>query len=230
MTAPRTLWRLAGVCGLVHIVAILVGLALAQPALFEDGTAGIQADYVEADLARSLTGGLIEALGFVLLVPALVFVSRVLGRRSEVGRFAAQTGLACGVGYVAVTLAVGFPAGAAALYGAQHGLDLDVAFALNNVRIFGYFLSLALLGGNVIGIAASALTDGRSRWIGGFGLAAGLALLAGPVLAVAGLQDFATLLWMVWWVGVSVWMLRAPGVGAAAPDQSATDRLDPVRA
>jgi hypothetical protein len=116
------------------------------------------------------------------------------------------------------------------LYGAQHGLDLDVAFALNNVRIFGYFLSLALLGGNVIGIAASSLADGRSRWIGGFGLVAGVALLAGPVLAVAGLQDFATLLWMVWWVGVSVWMLRAAGGGAAAPDQSAVDRLDPVRA
>ena len=45
MTAPRTLWRLACACALVHVVAILVGIALAQPALFQDGTVGIQADY-----------------------------------------------------------------------------------------------------------------------------------------------------------------------------------------
>ena len=37
------------------------------------------------------------------------------------------------------------------MYGAQHGLDVDAAFALNNVRIFGYFLSLLLLAGSTLG-------------------------------------------------------------------------------
>ena len=63
----------------------------------------------------------------------------------------------CGIAYVAVTFAVGFPAGAAAMYGAQHGLDVDAAFALNNLRIFGYFLSLMLLAGSTLGIALSAI-------------------------------------------------------------------------
>ena len=144
---PHRLWQVAGALGLAHIVLIPVGIALQQSALFADGTAGIRDRYVEGDFARTASGGMLEAFGFLLLLPALVFLARALGRRTEVGRWAAQSGLMCGVAYVAVTFAVGFPAGAAAMYGAQHGLDVDAAFALNNVRIFGYFLSLLLLGG-----------------------------------------------------------------------------------
>jgi hypothetical protein len=106
-----------------------------------------------------MAGGMIETLGFVLLIPALVFLARAIGRRTDIGRWAAQTALMAGMGYVAVTMAVGFPAGAASLYGAEHGLDLETAFALNNVRIFGYFLSLSLLGAHAIGLAIAARQD-----------------------------------------------------------------------
>ena len=108
-----------------------------------------------------------------------------------------------------MTFAVGFPAGAAAMYGAQHGLDVDAAFALNNVRIFGYFLSLLLLGGSTLGIALSALADGvHRRWIGGFGVVTGVALLVSTPLAGIGQQDWGTLVCMVWFVGVGVLLLR----------------------
>ena len=167
---PRRLWQVAGALGLAHVVLIPVGIALQRSPLFEDGTAGIRDAYVNGDFTRTVTGGMLEAFGFLLFVPALVFLARALGRRTEAGRWAAQTGLMCGVAYVAVTFAVGFPAGAAAMYGAQHGLDVDAAFALNNVRIFGYFLSLLLLAGSTLGIALSAHSDGvHRRWIGGFG-------------------------------------------------------------
>ena len=83
-----------------------------------------------------------------------------------------------------MTFAVGFPAGGAAMYGAQHGLDLETAFALNNVRIFGYFLSLMLLGGSTLGFAVAALADRvHPRWFGGFGVVTGVALLASTPLA-----------------------------------------------
>ncbi len=95
------------------------------------------------------------------------------------------------------------------MYGAQHGLDLDTAFALNNIRIFGYFLSLMLLGGSTIGFAVAALADRvHARWFGGFGLVTGVALLASTPLAGVGQQDWGTLVWMVWFVGVGVLMLR----------------------
>ncbi len=152
---------------------------------------------------------MLESVGFLLLVPALVFLARALGRRTEAGRWAAQSGLVCGAAYVAVTFAVGFPAGAVAMYGAQHGLDVDTAFALNNLRIFAYFLSLMLLAGSTLGIAFSALADGvHRRWVGGFGVVTGAGLLVSTPLSVVNLQDLGTLVWMVWFLGLGVLMLR----------------------
>ncbi|HET7349768.1 MAG TPA: hypothetical protein VFJ28_02400 [Marmoricola sp.] len=206
---PPSHWRIAGALGLAHVVLIPVGIALQRSPLFADGVGGIRESYVAGDFTRSVSGWMLEAFGFLLLVPALVFLARALGRRSESGRWAAQTGLMCGLGYVAVTFAVGFPAGAAAMYGAQHGLDLDTAFAINNLRIFSYFLSLMLLAGGTLGIAVSALADGEHRrWIGGFGIVTGVGLLVSTPLSLVELQDLGTLVWMVWFVGVCVLMLR----------------------
>ena len=218
-TVPRRLWQLAGALCLAHLALIPVGLYLQQGPLLSDGQQGIADAYVRGDLTRSFSGGVLESFGFLLMVPALVFLGRVLGRRSEVGGWAAQTGLLCGLAYVTVTFAVGFPAGGAAMYGAQHGLDLEAAFALNNVRIFGYFLSLMLLGGSTLGFAVAALADRvHPRWFGGFGIVTGLALLASTPLAGVGQQDWGSLVYLVWFAGVGVLMLRHrdPGPDAAA--------------
>ena len=206
---PRRLWQLAGGMAIAHVALIPVGLSMQRGPLFSDGVEGIEEAYVDGDLTRTLAGGIIEAYGFLLMVPVLVFLARALGRSSEAGRWAAQTGLMCGLAYITVTFAVGFPAGAAAMYGAQHGLDVDAAFALNNVRIFGYFLSLMLLGGATLGVALSALVDGFHRgWAGWFGVVAAVALLVSTPLSGVGQQDWGTLVWMVWFVGLGVLMLR----------------------
>lgn len=223
-TIPRRLWHFAGALALVHVALIPVGLFLQQGPLFADGVQGIADAYVEGDAGRAFTGGILESFGFLLMVPVLVFLGRVLGRRTEAGAWAAQTGVLCGLAYVAATFAVGFPAGGAAMYGAQHGLDLDTAFALNNVRIFGYFLSLLLLGGSTLGFAVAALADRvHPRWFGGFGIVTGVALLASTPLAGIGQQDWGSLVWMVWFVGVAVLMLRhrderpAPDAAGSTP-------------
>jgi hypothetical protein len=209
-SAPaRPLWRAAGGLVLAHVALLLAGLALQAAPRFDEGTQGIQQGYVEGDMARTMAGGMVEAFGFVLLIPALVFLARALGRRTEAGRWAAQSALLAGVAYVAVTMAVGFPAGAAALHGAQHGLDVDTAFAINNIRIFGYFLSLALLGAHAIGVAVAARQEGvLTRWVGWGGLLTGAVLLASVPAAAIGQQDWGTLVWLVWWVGVGVALLR----------------------
>ena len=208
-TIPRRLWQIAGILVIAHVVLIPIGIALQGGPLLSDGRAGIVESYVNGDLTRTFTGGVLEAFAFLLLIPALVFLARAFGRRTETGAWAAQTGLMCGLAYVAVTFAVGFPAGAAAMYGAQHGLDVDAAFALNNVRIFGYFLSLMLIGGNVLGIAISALADGvHRRWVGGFGLVTGVLLLASTPLAGIGQQDWGGLVHLIWFLGVGVLLLR----------------------
>lgn len=209
MTVARRLWQISGAVALAHTALVLTAIALMDSPLFADGAQGIRDEYVAGDLERTLTAWYLESLAFLMLVPVLVFLSRRVGHRDERARWASQTSLLCGLGYVTVTFAVGLPAGAVAMYGAQHGLDVDAAFAMNNLRIFGYFLSLVLLGGQVLGLALAALIDRfHPRWVGGFGLLTGAGLLVAPAGAPWNLQDVPTLVWMVWWVGLAVLMLR----------------------
>src|SRR6476661_63092 len=121
--SPPALARLAGGLGLAHVV--LVFAAVSQEVMVEHGAspAAVQHAYGGADLTRVFASGYVEALAFLLLVPALVLVAGLFGSGSAYARAAAQSFLALGVVYAASTLAVGFPPGAAALYAAQHGAD-----------------------------------------------------------------------------------------------------------
>lgn len=221
---PVRLRRIAGAFALTHVLLIFAGLALQQGPLFSDGPQGIEDAYVQGDLTRSFAGGLVEAVGFVLLVPVLVMLSRCLGTRTETGRWAAQSALACGLAYVAVVFAVGFPAGAAAMYGAQHGLDVEAAFAINNIRLFSHFLSAFLLGGATLGVALSAIADqAHTRWVGGVGVLTAVSLFASPPLTAIAWQDIGTMVWLVWFVGVAVLLLR--GDATAQSSGSSADAV-----
>lgn len=215
---PVRLRRIAGALALVHVALIFAGLALQQGPLFADGAQGIEDAYVQGSLTRSFAGGLLEAFGFVLLVPVLVMLARCFGSGSEAGRWASWTGLACGLAYVAQVFAVGFPAGAAAMYGAQHGLDTDTAFAINNIRLFAHFLSAYLLAGATAGVALAAFADRtHTKWVGGFGLVTAAALLVSPPLTAVQWQDIGTMVWLLWFVGVAVQLLRR---GSAVPESA----------
>lgn len=206
---PARLWRVAGALAIAHVLIIPISLFLEGPPMLSAGVDGIVHAYVEGDLARSFAGGLLESVAFLLLIPVLVLLGRILGRGSDLAGWAAQCGVLCGILYVGVTFAVGFPAGAAAMFGAQHGLDPDTAFAVNNLRNFAYFLSLLLLGGSTLGFAIAALAERiHRRWWGWFGLVASVCLLASTPLAAVDLHDGGTLVWMAWFVGVGVLMLR----------------------
>jgi hypothetical protein len=220
---PVRLRRIAGALALTHVLLIFAGIALEGGPLFSDGAQGITDAYVEGNLVRTFTGGLLEALGFVLSIPVLVMLARIWGRRTEAARWAAQSGLLCGLAYVAVVFAIGFPAGAAAMYGAQHGLDVDAAFAINNIRLFAHFLSLFLLGGATLGVALSALADRvHPTWVGGLGVVTAAALFASPPLAAVDWQDIGTFVWIVWIVGVAVLLLRRGQFAEVSPG-STTD-------
>lgn len=208
-TYSRPLWRLAGGLALAHVVLMLVGVITSGTPTIHEGQEGIEHSYVEGSLARIFTGGYVETIAFVLLVPVLVFLGRGFGRRTEAGAWASQSAAAAGLGYVSVVIAGGFAAGAAAAWGAADGLDLQTTLAINNIRNFAYFLSLALLGAHAIGLGIAALSDGRmTRWVGWGGIGTGVALIAAVPAASIGIQDYATLVWIVWWVGLGVLMLR----------------------
>ncbi len=222
-TLTRPLWRVAGGLALAHVVLMLVGVFTSGTPTIHEGQEGIEHSYVEGSLTRIFTGGYVETLAFVLLVPVLVFLARAFGRRTEAGAWASQAAAFAGLVYVAVVVAGGFAAGAAASWGAQHGLSLEQSLAINNIRNFAYYLSLAFLGAHAIGLGLAALADRvMPRWTGWGGLAVGTALLMAVPAAAVGLADGVTVVWIVWWTGLAVLMLRST-VTARFADTGAPD-------
>lgn len=202
-----TLWRVAGGFALAHVVLLFAGLS--QEVLVEHGTSlpKLQEVYGGANLTRVFTGGYVEAMSFLLLTAAVVIIARLFGRRTETGRVAAQTFLALGVAFIASTLAVGFAPAAAALYGAQHGADVHAVAMVNDIRNYGYFLQVGIQGGMALALGIAALAEKLFvKWVGWTGVVIGAAGIVAAPLANTGLG----LVWLVWWVGLGVLLLRGP--------------------
>jgi uncharacterized membrane protein YbhN (UPF0104 family) len=154
-----TVWRVAGGLALAHV--ILLFAAITQEAMVDHGDrlSTIQKVYGDANLTRVLAAGYVEAVSFLVLTAAVVIIARLFGRRTETGRLAAGTFLALGVAMIASTLAVGFPAGAAALYGSQHGAALADVAMVNDMRNFGFYLQVALQAGMDLALGIAALAE-----------------------------------------------------------------------
>jgi hypothetical protein len=85
-----------------------------------------------------------------------------------------------------------------------------------DVRNFAFFLSLLVLGLQAIALGIAALSDRFSpRWTGGGGIVVGVLLLVGVAGAGIGLHDYASMLWMIWWVGVAIALIRNAPTAAA---------------
>ena len=206
---PRRLVRLAGALGLAHVVLLLAGIALQDSVLFSEGREGIATTYAGGSLTRSVAGGYVELVGFLLMVPVLVLLSRLLGRAGDGARWASQTALAAGLGYVVITFSPGMAAGAVAMHAVQNGVDVDTAWTMNNLRVVSYVASLMLLGGHAVALGIAAIADRfGTRSVGWFGVLAGVALLTAPLLLGANLHDLSTLVWLLWWVALCVRLLR----------------------
>ncbi len=222
----RTAWRTAGALALGHVVLILAGISQQRSPRLGDDAAAVAAEYVDGDLTRIFAGGFVEAVGFVLLLPVLAFLARALGRRTEVGGWAAQAAFAGGIGYVVVSVVPGLAAGAAALYGAQHGADLATVSVVNDVRNFAFFLSMLFLAVHAAGVSVSALSDGvLPAWIAWGGLATAVVLVASVPFAAWGAVDYATLVWILWFVALAGAMLRHRPADADVPTGSAPAAL-----
>lgn len=218
--STTVLRRVAGGLALAHVVLLFAGFS--QETATEHGTP--LADFTRtiggADLTRTFIGGYVEALAFVVLVPALVIVARLLSRRTDVGRIAATSSLALGAAYVASTLAVGFPPGAAAMYGLQHGAQASAASMLMDVRNFGFYLQVAMSCAMALALGIAALAERVNvRWIGWGGVGFGVIGLIATPLA----HNVVSMGWIVWWVGLGVLFLRGSGEPRQTRVQTATD-------
>ncbi len=122
---PRRLWRAAACCALAYLACFLLSIVIiGQPTVYE-GQEGIEHSFVQGEIARVFSGGYVLLVGYVALLPAMVFLARALGGHTEKGRWAANTALVAGVVYVGLIIGSGLAPGAAALWGINHGLGQD---------------------------------------------------------------------------------------------------------
>lgn len=212
--SPR-FWRIAGALALAHIVLTLAGLSLeTTPEL--GASAGSNADaFVHSSLSAVLTGGAIEYLGFLVFLAGVLLFAQLLRGDGGAGGWLTSCTTGFAVTYTAVTLAAGFPPGAAALYDGHRGVPLPTLTAINDVRNFAFYLSVGALGVATMALAGSIQLTGRlPRRLAVSGYAVGgLCVVAVPLQPFGAVND-AILLWLAWFLALGVAALRGPRVTA----------------
>ena len=152
---PVRLWRVAGALAVAHLLLLLGGNSFENTPLLGDSRATMVADYVAGPMSKPYAGGYVEFLGFLAFLAGAVLLGRLLRGRTETSGWLARCVDASAVTYVAVTLATGFAAGAAALYDGHHGVAVGTITTVNDVRNFGFFLSVGVLGAFTLAVAGA---------------------------------------------------------------------------
>jgi hypothetical protein len=183
--------------------------------LLGDSRSNVVSAYVTGSMSRTYAGGYVEYLGFLVFLAGALLVARLLRGHTETSGWLAACIAGAGITYVAVTIAAGFSAGAAALYNGHHGAPLTTITSVNDVRNFAFFLSAGVLGVFTAAVAAAGrVTRSLPRWLCWAGYVVGTAMVAAVPAARAGSMDYVTLVWTVWFVALAVVALRGPRTAA----------------
>jgi hypothetical protein len=210
--------RVGAGIGLACIAFLSAGFALlaSADATFHSSDSDVLAYYAEAGLARTVSGGLIQALGLLLFLPFVAMLADRVGVAGPAGDVFGPTARMAATVYVTISLAPGLSAGAAALW-LSESADPGVVVVLNDLRSLSYFLALMAYGVFLVAIGAAGLQSGRlARWASWSAVVLGVALIASVPTATAGFADIIGLLGLVWVVVVSVALLRTP-IGRTIP-------------
>lgn len=205
--SDTTRWRLAGAFGLGHILVMLGAFALEGVADLEHGSSPAHVQKVLGSLGvRQLElATYVEAMAFVVLVPAVILFARQFGRANDTARIAAQCFGVLATVYIAATLAVAFAPLQAATYAAHHGVDPSVVATVLDVRNYSFLLQVAITAAFALALGVAAIASGSfTRWAGYGGVAVGVVGLAATPFE----HNMVMMAWMIWWVGLSVLALR----------------------
>ena len=210
VAARRRSWQIVGSLALAHIVLMLTGFALQKVSRLGDPPGTALAVYRGSSLGAAAIGSAVSLLGFLALLVAVPLIARLLRGDTEGTRWLSGVIASSGSVYVAITLAVGFAASAAARYGAHHAMPAATVDALSTVHWFGVFVATPILGVLLLTIAARVWSTGvLPRWVAAFGFVAGACCLAAAVNPPEDVVDDTTLVWMAWFVVFGITALRA---------------------
>ena len=199
--------RLGAAGALVYVAAFVASILLAGPPLVHPGQAGVEHSLSGRGITLAFASMSVLLLGLLALVVAMTFLAQSLGRGGAVAALTAQSAWAGGIAVVSI-LAVALGAGAAALWAQGQGSDLSTVLAINNVRNFAYFAVMPFMGLAALGFGAAAVaSQSGTRWIGWGGIVVGVLALLGIPAAAVGIS-FVMPLWLLWWLGVGISLLR----------------------
>lgn len=212
----RRLWISAGWLTIGYVVLTFVGAVFQKQVTLGDKPSTVAKALVTSSMAKGFTGGYIELIAtFVFLVTALL-LARLLRGDGDVSGWLATCMGGAAVAYVAVQIATGAAAGAAALYNGHHGAPLATVTTVDDIRNFGFSLSGGIAGVFVLAASGAAQVTGLlPRWLVYAGYVVGVICIAAVPAVKSGAPQ--TLLWFAWLVVTGVVTLRQAGrVGANA--------------
>jgi hypothetical protein len=208
-STQRRLWIIAGWLAIAHIVLLFAGAVGGQSLQLGDSPATAADALVKSSMSSVFSGGYLTYLSFlVFLVGGLLF-AQLLRRDEDTPRWLSSCIAGSVIANVAVTIATGFAAGAAAVYNGHHGADLATVTAVNDVRNFGFILCAGLVGVFALAVAAAArVTGALPRWVTVSGAVVGVVAIASVPGARNGLTDISTMLYYLWFVALGIAALR----------------------
>lgn len=224
-TEPNRLLRLAGVLGVVFILTFIAQIFLVPQAPDYTARSGVILDYYAHHRAGIELGAWFTGI-FAFLYGG--FLAGLWGMlRRTAGAWLATLGLAAAVGN-STALFVGHAINVALATGVTGGSNAATVVPLFKVMsLLTMFFNTWMDGMAVLAFSLalllSGLASGWMRWIAWIGLASGGAFVAAmlsifdpahPLLLV---DLLAALTWVVWLVGLSVYLLRG-GVSTARPE------------
>jgi hypothetical protein len=206
------LWRVCGVLFLVHIALVFAGVSLESTPFLGDSHRALSAELVSSSLSRGLAGSFIEGFGYLVLLVASVLLARLLRGTGILADWLSATVQATAVTFAAITFAGGFAGGLAAVWDGHAGVPLDSLIPVSDLRIWAFYVSIAVLGVFLLAAAGAVQVTGLlPRWLVWTGYAVGLlCLFSGPIEPVWDAINYGSLLFFVWLAALSVVAIRGP--------------------
>lgn len=214
MTADTTrrLWVITGWLLVGYVVLSFAGVAFQSALLLGDSPDKAAAALVRSSMAKNFAGGYLELLATLVFLVGMLGLARLLRRDDAVGEWLSSCIAGAAIGQAAVTVAVGFAAGAAAIYDGHHGAPLATVTTVNDIRNFAFFLSGGFTGVVALAVAAAVLrTATLPRWVGYAGAVIGVLYIAAIPAARTGVINAVTLVGFVWIVAIGVTAVRRGG-------------------
>jgi hypothetical protein len=208
--------RLFAVFGIASVVAELAGVAIGtaggRPFVTITSTpADVRAAFAKPVGNAAWVGAYLELLSFGLFLAFAIWVCLRLGG----GLLGAIAGAAA-TGYA--TLSIGaLGVGDAAAYRAGHGMDLQLATMMTTLSEAIYVCTWILSVFYLLAAAPMALAAGR-RVVGWSAIAISIVILVTTAVSLDNLGQMSNLLWLLWIVGTSISLGRAPRAEASRVD------------